>query len=200
MSKFLIHRVADVINGRHTGPVSPGLEAAIYAHWTTLYDSDPVKHVALEEALVPMRIELHDYLTLTAAETAAHLELCESLHRGAPDVIGTKDFAGAEPDTEAPGRIARLNANFGLNWGLFYWDAPTDGGQPWGYRLYRSTRSVRGEAPELIHTSWQAEALVLQQPQRVKFYYHVTAFNGAGECQASPCFGLMYDAPEEEGE
>jgi hypothetical protein len=194
MGKFLLHRIQALLDGRPHGPVTPGLEAAVYVHWLSLYESNPQKYLAVEEEVPSLRVELAAYFELTARTTAAHIELCESLHRGDTTAIGTRDFEAPEPDTEPPGRIARLNANFGLDWGLFYWDPTADGREPWGYRLYRATNHGK---PELVLTCVESEALILEQPRRVSVRYHVTAFNGAGESELSPGFELIFDAPAE---
>ena len=44
----------------------------------------------------------------------------------------------------------------------------------------------------------KTEALLPDQPEELHFYYHVTAFNATGESEASPTFGLMLNAPDEE--
>jgi hypothetical protein len=50
----------------------------------------------------------------------------------------------------------------------------------------------------LVATVLEPEALLPEQPEGLHFYYHVTAFNAAGESEASPTFGLMLNAPDEE--
>lgn len=195
MSKFLLHRIQALLDGNPRGPVTPGLEAAVYVHWLSLYETNPERYLMVREQVPELRVELAAYFDLTTRQTAAHLELCEALQRGDAGAVGTRDFESPDPDTVPPSAVARLNANFGLDWGLFYWEPSPDGRTPWGYRLYR--RVNQGQA-ELVHTGVETEALVLEQPRRVSVRYHVAAFNGAGESAHSPAFELVFDAPEEE--
>lgn len=193
MGKFLLHRIQALLDGNPRGPVTPGLEAAVYVHWLSLYETNPERYVVVREQVPELRVELAAYFDLAARQTSAHLELCEALQRGDVAAVGTRDFESADPDTAPPAPIVQLNANFGLDWGLFFWEPTADGRAPWGYRLYR--RMEQGPI-ELVHTGVETEALVLEQPRRVSVRYHVTAFNGAGESEHSPGFELMFDAPE----
>ena len=54
------------------------------------------------------------------------------------------------------------------------------------------------DAPVLVATVLETEALLFNQPEGFHFQYHVTAFNGAGESEPSPTFSLMFNAPDEE--
>ena len=42
--------------------------------------------------------------------------------------------------------------------------------------------------------------LMPEQPEGLKLYYYIIAFNGVGEGRQSADFGLMLNAPEEEEE
>jgi hypothetical protein len=91
--------------------------------------------------------------------------------------------------------VEMIHTQFGFNWVLVYWDAPRMGGKPWVYRVYRSDEQ---SAPVLVATVTEPEALLPDQPERVKLCYHVTTFNAAGESPASPYFSLMLNDPEED--
>ncbi len=193
MAKFHLHRIERMTTNPAEAKITPGLEAAAYLHWITCYERDPKSFAALESQLTELRKELADYQELTARETAAHLELKSALLEKNQDVTGTKDFR-AEPVEAAPSRVARVNAQFGWNWVLLDWDAPGAGGKPWGYRVYRTDKR---RASVLVATVVAPEALLPQQPEGLKLYYYVTAFNAAGETPPSPEFGLMLNAPDE---
>lgn len=192
MGKLLLHRIQALLDGRPHGPVTPGLEAAVYLHWLSLYESNPQQYLAVQEEVPSLRVELAAYFDLTARQTTAHLELCEALQRGNASVVGTRDFEAPAPDTAPPARIEQLNANFGIDWGLLYWDPLPEGREPWGYRVYRQ---VGPGTPELVHVGVEPEALLLEQPKRVSVRYHVVAFNGVGEGKLSPVFEWTFDAP-----
>ena len=187
MPKFLLHRIQRMVNKPAEEKITPGLEAAAYLHWITCFEHDPKKFVAVEPQLPELRKHLADYLELTARESAAHLELMAATQQGGSEAVGTKDFQAA-PAQAVPGRVEKIGAQFGLSWVLLYWDAPPGGGKPWGYRVYRTDKR---SAPVLVATVTETEALLPGEPQQVKLYYYVTAFNAAGECLPSPDFGLM---------
>lgn len=195
MSRFHIHRIQRMVQNPAQEKITPGLEAAAYLHWITLHESDPEKYSNVAEQLPKLRQEVGDYLRLTARETAAHLELMAATQRGSGAAVGTRDFQSAASAEQPPGRVESVSAQFGLNWVLVYWEPPSKGGKPWGYRVYRTDK--RGE-PVLVATVVEPEALLPEQPQKVKWYYYVTVFNGAGESEKSGEFGLMLNAPDEQ--
>ncbi|HMF85276.1 MAG TPA: hypothetical protein VK598_02900, partial [Nitrospiraceae bacterium] len=194
MARFLLHRIQRMIENPAAEKITPGLEAAAYLHWITCYERDPKKFVAVEPQLPELRKHLAEYLELTARETAAQLELMAGPKECGREVAGTRDFETA-PVAAAPGRVTMVSAQFGFNWVLVYWDAPAGGGKPWGYRVYRTDKQ---SAPVLVATVTETEALLPEQPERVKLYYYVTAFNSAGESTAWSDVGLMLNAPDEE--
>lgn len=194
MAKFLLHRIRRMTENPAAANLTPGLEVAAYLHWIMCYEHEPEKFTAVEPQLPELRKNLADYLELTARETAAHLELVATTKESVGAVAGTRDFEAA-PDQTAPGRVEMTNTQFGFNWVLVYWDAPRSGGKPWGYRVYRTDKL---SAPVLVATVTEPEALLPDQPERLKLYYHVTAFNAAGESPASGDYGLMLNAPEED--
>ena len=137
MGKFLLHRIQALLDGKPRGPVTPALEAAVYVHWLSLYETNPERYVVVREQVPELRVELAAYFDLTARQTAAHLELCEALQRGDSAAIGTRDFESSELDTVPPAPIARLNANFGMDWGLFYWEPTNKASWSWSIRAWR---------------------------------------------------------------
>jgi hypothetical protein len=194
MPKFLLHRIQRMCDDPSAEKITPGLEAAAYLHWITCYEHEPKKFLAVEPQLPELRQHLADYLALTKRETEAHLELMAATQQGGGEAVGTKDFQAAPVTTPpaTPGPV--VLAQFGLNWVFLYWDAATSGGAPWGYRVYRTDKK---SAPVLVGTFTECEALLPEQPQDVKLYYYVTAFNAAGESGRSGDFGLMLNAPDE---
>jgi hypothetical protein len=193
MSKFLLHRIRRMTTNPAAENITLGLEAAAYLHWITCHEHDPERFVCLRPQLPELRKLLADYLELTARETAAHLELMATTKESVGEVTGTRDFERASFQP-APGRVERVNTQFGFNWVLVYWDAPRMGGKPWGYRVYRTDKL---SAPVLVATVTETEALLPDQPERVILTYYVTAFNAAGESPPSPYFSLMLNDPEE---
>ena len=194
MAKFLLHRIRRMTENPSAANLTPGLEAAAYLHWITCHAREPERFAAVAPQLSELRKNLADYLKLTALETAAHLELMATTKESVGAVTGTRDFETA-PGQMAPGRVEMINTQFGFNWVLVYWEVPRAGGKPWGYRVYRTDKL---SAPVLVATVTEPEALLPEQPERLKLYYHVTAFNGAGESAASGDYGLMLNAPEED--
>jgi hypothetical protein len=194
MPRFHLHRIQRMCDNPSAEKITPGLEAAAYLHWITCYELDPTKFTAVEPQLPELRRHLADYLALTKRETEAHLELMAATQPGGGEAVGTKDFQAAPVTTPPATPGPRVLAQFGLNWVFLYWDAATSGGAPWGYRVYRTDKK---SAPVLVGTFTECEALLPEQPQDVKLYYYVTAFNAAGESQRSADFGLMLSALEE---
>src|SRR4051812_24198418 len=138
MSKFLLHRIERMTENPAKEKITPGLEATAYLHWITCCERDPKRFSVVEPQLPELRKHLADYLELTARETAAHLEMMmTATQQSGNEVTGTKDFEAA-PIQVAPGRAKLVGAQFGWNWILLYWDAPDEGGRPWGYRVYRT--------------------------------------------------------------
>src|SRR5881394_949973 len=129
MAKFHLHRIQRMATDPAGEKITPGLEAAAYLHWITCHERDPKGFLAVEPQLPELRQHLADYLELTARETEAHLELMAAT-QGNEDsgraVTGTRDFEAA-PAQEAPGRMVMIDAQFGLNWVLVYWDAAAEG-------------------------------------------------------------------------
>ena len=193
MSKFILHRIRRMTVNPAAENITPGLEAAAYLHWITCHEHDPERFVCVEPQLPVLRKHLADYLELTARETASHLELMATTKESVGVVTGTRDFERTSFQP-APGRVEMIHTQFGFNWVLVYWDAPRMGGKPWGYRVYRRDEQ---SAPVLVATVTEPEALLPDQPERVKLTYHVTTFNAAGESPPSPSFGLMLNDPEE---
>jgi hypothetical protein len=193
MAKFLLHRIQRMTGNPAAENITPGLEAAAYLHWITCYEREPERFAAVEPELPELRRHLADYLDQTARETAAHLEMMAATKESVGEVTGTKYFETATVQT-VPGRVEKIHAQFGFNWVLFYWDVPRESGKPWGYRVYRTDKR---SAPVLVATVAEPEALLPDQPERLKLYYYVTAFNAAGESPASGDFGLMLNAPAE---
>lgn len=193
MAKFLLHRIQRLTGNPAAENITPGLEAAAYLHWITCHEHDPERFVAVAPQLPELRRHVADYLDLTARVTAAQLELMAATQAGVGAVAGTKDFepAAVQP---VPDRVEMINAQFGFNWVLVYWPVPRAGGQPCGYRVYRTDKR---SAPVLVATVTEPEALLPDQPERLKLYYYVTAFNAAGESPASGEFGLMLNDPEQ---
>jgi tetratricopeptide (TPR) repeat protein len=182
MSKFILYRIERMENEPAQEEITPGLKAAACLHRITCHERDPDKYAAIKPQLAALHQQLADYLEATARETAAYLKL-KSAQQAKPCV--------AEP---APARVAMVMAQFGWNWVLLYWDEVSAGGKPWGYRVYRREAF---NAPVLVATVLETEALLPDQPEGLHFYYHVTAFNAAGESEPSPTFGLMLNAPDE---
>jgi len=194
MPKFLLHRIQRMTQNPAAENITLGLEAAAYLHWITCHERDPERFAAVAPQLPVLRKHVAYYLDLSARETAAHLELMATTKESVGEVPGTRDFEAAPVQT-APGRVKMILGQFGYNWVLVYWDRPCEGGQPWGYRVYRTEKQ---SAPVLVATVTETEALLPDQPERLHLYYFVTAFNGAGESPASGEFGLTLNAPEKE--
>jgi hypothetical protein len=194
MPRFHLHRIQRMCDNPSAEKITPGLEAAAYLHWITCYEHEPQKFLAVEPQLPELRRHLADYLALTKRETAAHLELMAATQEGGGDAVGTKDFQAAPVTTPPATPGPMVLGQYGLNWVFLYWDAATEGGAPWGYRVYRTDKK---SAPVLVGTFTECEALLPEQPQGVKLYYYVTAFNGIGESPRSGDFGLMLNAPDE---
>jgi hypothetical protein len=186
-----------MIDNPRAEDITPGLEVAMYLHWISLYEHDPKRFAALEPKLPELRKHLADYLSLTAREIEAHLELMSATQPGGSEAVGTRDFRAADDHAVLPGGVRSLNAQFGLNWVLLSFSVPTDGGKPWGYHVYRTDKKSRTAPLVLVATVVEPEALLREQPQRVKFYYSVRAFNGAGEGPADGDYGLMLNDLEE---
>ena len=183
MSKFILHRVERLEQEPAQERITPGLKAAACLHRITCHEREPDKFAAVGPELPALRRQLADYLEATARETAAYLALKSAQQ-------AEQCEAGPEP-----AKIGWVHGQFGWNWLLLYWDEVSAGGKPWGYRVYRREAL---NAPVLVATVLETEALLPDQPEGLHFYYHVTAFNATGESEASPTFGLMLNAPDEE--
>lgn len=193
MPKFILHRIVRMNQNPSAENITPGLEAAMYLHWLSCHEHDPQKFDAIGPQVRDLKKQVADYFDLTAQETAAHLELMAATADGGDGVQGTKDFnqAAVEPK---PGRVVGGGVQLGYNWVLLYWDAPADGGKPWGYRVYRKDLK---SAPVLVATVCDREALLPDQPEQVKLYYYTVAFNGSGEGPPGIDVGVMLNAPDQ---
>jgi hypothetical protein len=67
---------------------------------------------------------------------------------------------------------------------------PETGGPVWGYRLERSEDNRHFHLADM---DVEPEITLLHQPQNVKLYYRVLAFNGWGDGPPSPIFGIRFD-------
>ncbi len=192
MPKFILHRIRRMTQNPALENITPGLEAAAYLHWITCYERDPRKFTCVEPQLPELRRHVADYFAITEREINAHLELMASPEPDGPAGHGAKGVQPA-PRQPLPGDVTIRGAQNGWNWILLYWEPAACGGKPWGYRVYRRANNT---APELVATVVQTEALLPDQPERVKFYYEVRAFNAAGEGPAQGCLGILFNGPE----
>ena len=192
MSKFILHRIQRMAHEPAGETITPGLEAAACLHQITNHARNPKAFAALDPQLPALRNQLADYLNRTARETAAYLEL-KSAQVKDREARTQNDFAGGPP----PAKVGTVSGQFGWNWVLLYWEEADAGGKPWGYRVYRREDC---QAPVLVATVLETEALLPEQPEGLNLYYSVTAFNAAGESGPSPTFGLMLNAPDEADE
>ena len=190
MSKFILHRIQRMANEPAQERITPGLKAAACLHRITCHAREPEKFASVEPELPAMRQQLADYLDVTARETAAYLKL-KSAQAKDREARTPNGLAGEPP----PAKVGMVSGQFGWNWVLLYWEEADAGGKPWGSRVYRREDC---QAPVLVATVLEPEALLPEQPEELHFYYHVTAFNAVGESEASPTFGLMLNAPDEE--
>ena len=62
MPRFHLHRIQRMIDNPRAEDITPGLEAAMYLHWITLYEHDPKRFAALEPKLPELRKHLADYV------------------------------------------------------------------------------------------------------------------------------------------
>lgn len=194
MPKFILHRIVRMNQNPGAEKITPGLEAAMYLHWFSCYEHDPEKFEVLGPQVPELKNRVAEYFELTAQETTAHLDLMAATAGGNCEVQGTKDL-NPVPVEPIPGPVSGGGVQFGYNWVLLYWDAPAEGGKPWGYRVYRTDRA---SGPELVATVCEPEALLPDQPEKLKLYYTIVAFNGSGESAPSAQMGVMLNAPDEE--
>ena len=88
----------------------------------------------------------------------------------------------------APGPLH--SADYGTHWILFHWQPPETGGPVWGYRVERSTDNVNFYMADM---GVELEITLVHQPQNVKLYYRVVAFNGWGDGPSAGVFGIKFD-------
>ena len=170
-------------------PPTSALLCAILVHWTRLYDSDPQERACLAEFIPPMKAKLAEVLELERKLVETSMNLWEA-QRAA---MNPSTVVGIPPGPPAPWR----SCDHRLNWCLLQWDPPETGGPPWGYRVERSTDNRHFVPVEITLTP---EVLLLDQPEHVKFYYRVVAFNAFGDGPPGIVFGVMFgpDVAEED--
>ena len=88
----------------------------------------------------------------------------------------------------APGPLQ--SSDYGTHWILFHWQPPETGGPVWGYRVERSTDNRNFYMADM---GVEPEITLVNQPQNVKIYYRVVAFNGWGDGPSTGVFGIKFD-------
>lgn len=179
---FRLHRIRKALADPAEEPMTHALLAALWAHWKSLYDSNPEKFASLREHLEPMTAQLQEAQDADEQHIGHKLTLWEA-KRAAFHLDVT--LGGA------PGATGPLHsADWGTHWVLFDWKPAETGALTWGYRV---ERSADNQVFYPVEICVEPEVALLNQPQGQKFYYRVMAFNGFGDGPASPVFSLQFD-------
>ena len=183
---FLLTRIRRVLADPPEEKFTHHVNVAISAHWKTLFESNTFLSKPpsdeLRATLAAQQKACADAEQKHLAYVTAQLALWE-LKRKAFDLDAT---LGGLPG--APGPLH--SADYGTHWILFDWKPPATGGPVWGYRVERSTDNLNFYVADM---GVEPEITLVHQPQNVKIYYRVVAFNGWGDGPPSSIFGIQFD-------
>lgn len=183
---FLLTRIRRVLAEPPEEEFTHHLSNAICAHWKTLFTNPQFVGDQMSDELRAVFAE-HQRCCADAEQkhqiyVAAQLALWEAM-RAAFHIDAT---LGGKPGQ--PGLLC--SADYGTHWILFDWKPPETGGPVWGYRIERSEDNRNFYLADM---GVEPEITLEHQPQNVKIYYRVVAFNGWGDGPPSPVFGIMFD-------
>lgn len=183
---FLLTRIRRALADPPQEPSTHHLNVALCAHWQTLFTGDSHFNINMSDKLRELFAEqlaaCADAEQKHQAYVAASLAEWE-IKRNAFQLEAT---LGGLPG--APGPLC--SSDYGTHWILFHWKVPATGGPVWGYRVERSPDNRDFYLADL---GVEPEITLVNQPQNVKLYYRVVAFNGWGDGPPGPVFGVKFD-------
>jgi hypothetical protein len=184
---FLLTRIRRVLAEPPEEEFTHHVNNALCAHWKTLYTNPQFIGDKMSDELralfAAQQRQCADAEQKHQVYVAAQLALWEA-KRAAFQLDAT---LGGKP--AQPGSLC--SADYGTHWILFDWKPPETGGPVWGYRIERSTDNRNFYLADM---GVEPEITLQHQPQNVKLYYRVVAFNGWGDGPPSPVFGIRFDA------
>jgi hypothetical protein len=183
---YRLTRIRRVLAEPPQEPFTHHVNNAVCAHWKSLFTSPQFMGDKLSDQLRAVFAE-QERCCADAEEkhqrfVAAQLDLWEAKR----DAFQLEATLGGQPGQ--PGPLG--SADWGMHWILFHWQPPATGGPVWGYRI---ERSADNRDYYLADMGVEPEITVQHQPQNVKLYYRVVAFNGWGDGPPSPVFGIRLD-------
>jgi hypothetical protein len=182
---FLLTRIRRALADPPQEPFTHHLNNALCAHWKTLFERDSrLKEMSeeLRDVLVKQQEACADAEQKHQAYVAATFAAWEAKR----NAFQLESTFGGLPGPPGP----LCSADYGTHWILFDWKAPETGGPVWGYRVERSTDNRHFYMADM---GVEPEITLVHQPQNVKFYYRVLAFNGWGDGPPGPVFGILFD-------
>lgn len=162
------------------------LNQAIGAHWKTLFEQSPDFKAKMTDNLRNLLDEQQRACAVSEQKHQAYVSASLALWEARRDLFQLEATLGGLPGK--PGLLR--SADYGTHWILFHWRPPASGGPVWGYRVERSTDNVNFYLADM---GVEPEITLVHQPQNVKLYYRVLAFNGWGDGPPSPVFGIQFD-------
>jgi hypothetical protein len=183
---FLLTRIRRALAEPPQEPFTHHLNVALCAHWKTLFANETKlgreMGAELRASLDAQQTACADAEKKHVAYVAASLAMWEA-KRNAFQLEAT---LGGLPGATGP----LASSDYGTHWILFHWQPPATGGPVWGYRVERSPDNRDFYLADL---GVEPEITLVNQPQNVKLYYRVLAFNGWGDGPPGPVFGIQFD-------
>jgi hypothetical protein len=184
---FLLTRIRRALAEPPLEPFTHHLNNALCAHWKTLFDRDSQFAETVNDELRQLIAQQQKACQIAEDKHQAYVTAQLALWEAKRAAFNLEATLGG-----LPGRPGPLHSSdYGTHWILFDWSAPETGGPVWGYRVERSEDNLNYYMADM---GVEPEITLQHQPQDVKLYYRVVAFNGWGDSEPSPVFGIKFDA------
>jgi hypothetical protein len=183
---FLLTRIRRVLADPPQEPFTHHLNNALCAHWKTLFTGDSHFTIKMTDKLREMFAEQQKACADAEQKHQTYVATSLALWEAKRNAFQLEATLGGLPGPTGP----LCSSDYGTHWILFDWQPPASGGPVWGYRVERSTDNRDFYMSDL---GVEPEITLINQPQNVKLYYRVRAFNGWGDGPPGPVFGIKFD-------
>ncbi len=183
---FLLTRIRRVLADPPQEPFTHHVNNAICAHWKTLFDRDSRLAGKMSEDLRDLLTQQQKACADAEQKHQAYVAACLASWEAKRNAFQLEATLGGLPGSPGP----LCSSDYGTHWILFHWQPPETGGPVWGYRVERSADNRNFYLADM---GVEPEITLVNQPQNVKLYYRVFAFNGWGDGPPGPVFGIQLD-------
>ncbi len=183
---FLLTRIRRVLADPPEEPFTHQVSNALCAHWKTLFERNSRFSEKMSDELRDLLAEQQRVCAEAEQKHQAYVAASLAMWEAKRNAFQLEATLGGLPGVTGP-----LNsADYGTHWILFHWQPPATGGPVWGYHIERSSDNRNFYLADM---GVEPEITLVHQPQNVKLYYRVLAFNGWGDGPPSPVFGIQFD-------